>query len=105
MTFKLRFSLLVLVICLFSSSSTSKVLSSKEILDLVNKDRIQHGLSELSISPTLNIAALSKAEDMLTKNYFGHIAPDGTQPWHWFKTSGYNYAYAGENLLSCELIL
>jgi uncharacterized protein YkwD len=97
---KLRFGLL-LVIILFAGSVTTvtpRSLSATEILSLVNKDRASHGLPELHLNPTLNDAAAAKAEDMLKLNYFDHISPLGTKPWHFFKALGYNYVYAGENL-------
>ena len=96
---KLRFGILLGLISLFLVGvGHSKPLSSQEILDLLNADRITHGLSELSLNETLSMAASAKAHDMLEKKYFSHIGPDGTSPWHWFKVLGYNYAYAGENL-------
>ncbi|MEO8065781.1 MAG: CAP domain-containing protein [Candidatus Doudnabacteria bacterium] len=69
-----------------------------QILNLVNLDREKHGLSDLSLNPTLNLAAYAKAEDMISKNYFAHVSPGGVKPWDWFKNLGYNYSYAGENL-------
>jgi uncharacterized protein YkwD len=99
MNSKLRFGFLLAIIALISSiNMKSSVLSQQEILDLVNQDRALHGLSKLSINPTLSLAALAKAEDMLSHNYFAHISPDGTTPWYWIKSMGYNYSYAGENL-------
>ena len=35
---------------------------------------------------------------MLAKDYWAHVAPDGTQPWKFFTDAGYKYRYAGENL-------
>ncbi len=35
---------------------------------------------------------------MLAKGYWAHVAPDGTEPWDFFKAVGYKYRYAGENL-------
>ena len=99
MNSKVRFGfLLAMIVLLCSLSLKPKVLSQQAILDLVNLDRANRGLSELSLNPVLNLAALAKAEDMLTKNYFAHTSPEGATPWHWFKTMGYNYTYAGENL-------
>lgn len=99
MNSKLRFGFLLAIIAFVSSVSLeARVLSQQEILDLVNQDRITHGLSELSLNSTLNLAALAKAQDMLVHNYFAHTSPSGATPWHWFKTMGYNYTYAGENL-------
>jgi uncharacterized protein YkwD len=99
MNSKLKFGFLLVIIALMTSISLkSKPFTSQEILDLVNQDRVSHGLSRLILNPTLNLAAFAKARDMLTKNYFAHTSPTGTTPWYWFKTLGYNFTYAGENL-------
>lgn len=99
MNSKLRFGFLLAFIALVSSLSLkSAVLSQQEILDLVNLDRTRYGLSSLTLNPTLNLAALAKAEDMLSNKYFAHTSPSGATPWYWFKTMGYQYTYAGENL-------
>jgi len=65
---------------------------------LANEERTQEKLPELAISPVLTRAAELKAQDMATKGYFAHTSPEGKTPWHWLKTAGYNYQYAGENL-------
>ncbi len=96
---KLRFGLLLLLIVGSGSfSMTLPRISADQILNLVNKDREAYGLPKLSNNPTLNKAALAKAQDMLAFNYFDHISPTGTKPWQFFKALGYNYVYAGENL-------
>ena len=43
-------------------------------------------------------AASQKAADMFAKNYWAHNSPNGTTPWVFIKSSGYDYLYAGENL-------
>jgi uncharacterized protein YkwD len=99
MVSKLRFGLLLLLIALGGSISMSAPkISIDEILHLVNTDRIQAGLPQLSLNSSLNLAALAKAQDMIANNYFDHVSPSGTKPWHFFKNLGYNYSYAGENL-------
>lgn len=96
---RFRFGILLGIIALVLAGSGSfKPLTSQEILDLVNRDREKYGLSTLSLNPILSLAAMAKAEDMVSKNYFAHVSPDGTKPWDWLKSLGYSYAYAGENL-------
>ncbi len=63
-----------------------------------NDQRLRLGLKPLSESPLLTLAAKKKATDMFQKQYWAHIAPDGTKPWHFMKLVGYDYRYAGENL-------
>lgn len=96
---KARLLCLVLSLTFCSASLNSpRIITAEEILDLVNQDREKHGLSGLDLNSSLNMAAGLKAMDMVEKNYFAHVSPQGLKPWHWFKVIGYNYTYAGENL-------
>lgn len=63
-----------------------------------NNARAQNGLGGLTLDSRLSVSAQLKANDMITKNYWAHVAPDGTQPWYWFTQAGYDYTNAGENL-------
>lgn len=73
-------------------------ISPDEVIRLTNEKRAQAGLSLLTLNGTLSNAALSKGNDMITKDYWAHVAPDGTQPWSFITNVGYKYRYAGENL-------
>jgi len=73
-------------------------ISPSEVIRLTNEKRAQAGLPALTENGILSQAAQAKAADMLNKDYWSHIAPDGTQPWTFFTNSGYKYRYAGENL-------
>lgn len=68
------------------------------IVTLTNQDRSEQGLTPLAINPTLQAAAVLKANDMVANNYFAHTSPAGINPWHWFAQVGYKFLYAGENL-------
>lgn len=68
------------------------------LMDGVNKRRIENGLSALRLDNELSQAANNKAQDMFSKNYWAHFAPDGTTPWYFISQAGYSYKYAGENL-------
>lgn len=72
--------------------------SSQDIVALANIDRTKVGLSELKVNSVLNKAAEAKVQDMLSKNYFSHVSPDNKTPWDFFKSVGYKYFAAGENL-------
>lgn len=63
-----------------------------------NDARTAESLPALTRNETLDAAAALKAQDMISKGYFAHYAPDGTTPWHWLDEAGYRYASAGENL-------
>ncbi len=63
-----------------------------------NIERASAGLPSLKLDPLLSSAALAKANDMITVNYWAHNSPIGKTPWSFISTSGYAYATAGENL-------
>jgi hypothetical protein len=69
-----------------------------QLLTDTNSERTSNNLSALTLNTKLSQAAYLKADDMFSKQYWAHNAPDGTTPWHWFDQVGYNYEYAGENL-------
>jgi uncharacterized protein YkwD len=73
-------------------------ISIQEVVNLTNQKRAEAGLSALSLNQTLSNAAYVKGADMISKDYWAHVSPDGTQPWAFFKNAGYRYRYAGENL-------
>ncbi len=70
----------------------------EKLLNLTNLQRAQLGLRPLTLNSQLSTAAQAKANDMFSKSYWAHNAPDGTTPWVFISQSGYNYLYAGENL-------
>ena len=73
-------------------------ISIQEVVNLTNQKRLEAGLSTLSLNQTLSSAAYTKGRDMIDRDYWAHVAPDGTQPWKFFTSFGYKYRYAGENL-------
>jgi len=87
------------LILIFSPLSVHPIdITNQNIINLTNQQRLDAGLSQLELNPLLSQAARAKAQDMLAKQYFSHYSPSNTSPWYWFKQSGYEYAYAGENL-------
>lgn len=73
-------------------------IASSVLVDLTNESRTAEGLPPLIKNNLLEQGAMLKGEDMASKEYFAHTAPDGTEPWHWFNEAGYSFLYAGENL-------
>jgi len=73
-------------------------ISPEEVVRLTNQKRTEAGLAPLTYNQTLASAAYTKARDMIDRDYWAHVAPDGTQPWKFFSDFGYRYRYAGENL-------
>ncbi len=71
---------------------------AKQIVELTNRDRTAQGLPPLRVDPVLSASAMARAEDLITRNYFSHISPDGKKPWDWIDRTKYPYLYVGENL-------
>lgn len=85
-------------LCYFSKTTHFATVTSSELIEMANKDRIANGLNPLSLSPQLVEAAQKKALDMLNQDYFAHTSPSGLTPWYWLEKVGYKYSTAGENL-------
>lgn len=92
------------IIISFAAKSFPQVLgyaaniSPSEVIRLTNEKRAQNGLGPVNENGSLSGAAIAKGQDMLSKGYWAHFAPDGTSPWSFFVKFGYKYKYAGENL-------
>lgn len=73
-------------------------ITTPKLFELSNKEREKLSLPPLQYNSELAEAAQKKAADMFAKDYWAHFAPDGTTPWSFMLSSGYQYEYAGENL-------
>ncbi|MEK7528482.1 MAG: S-layer homology domain-containing protein, partial [Patescibacteria group bacterium] len=66
-----------------SLDSTSAFnISSKrtELFNLINNARRAHGLQAISIDTAINEVAQAHSEDMIARNFFAHVNPDGKSP-------------------------
>jgi hypothetical protein len=73
-------------------------ITARKMIELTNESREKSELPPLTINGKLTAAAEAKADDMFRFQYFDHNSPSGVTPWHWIKSAGYDYIYAGENL-------
>jgi len=92
---------LFLILSPFLSIKINKLLANlteQLILKEINPVRADHGFLDLKVNKKLAEAAQMKALDMIKRNYFDHIGPDGETPWTWLELVDYDYAAAGENL-------
>lgn len=69
-----------------------------QVLNLVNKERTQRGLSPLNYSYELEKVAKAHSLDMASRNYFSHNSPEGKTPFDRIKNAGISYNSAGENI-------
>lgn len=78
--------------------SYATAISSDGLLSQTNKQRVKYKQPSFKINFQLGQAAQHKAEDMVKRDYWAHITPDGKAPWSFIEASGYSYKKAGENL-------
>ena len=72
-------------------------------LELVNRDRTLNNLSPLVEDPLLSKAAQLHAEDMLKRQYFDHVSPEGKTPRDRFiRVGGSSRIGVGENILKSK---
>jgi uncharacterized protein YkwD len=76
----------------------SGALNQKDITLLTNIERTTRGLGSLTFSNRLAKMAEVKARDMINKQYFAHVSPDGTDVTMLAANAGYVYLNLGENL-------
>jgi len=81
-----------------SDSVPSNLTLEKQVLELVNQEREKQKLSPLKWNDALANLARAHSEDMVERNFFGHINPDGQDPFARMKTYGIEYSYAAENI-------
>lgn len=74
----------------------------REILDLINEERIEYGLDKLEACEELQKVAKLKAEDLVNNEYFSHTSPTYGTPFEMLKNQGIIYTVAGENLAGNE---
>ncbi len=85
-----------------NSSETSGEASvsayASRVAALVNSERKEEGLTELTLSSELSRVAQAKAEDMRDNGYFSHTSPTYGTSFQMMQTFGINYSTAGENI-------
>ena len=68
------------------------------ILGEVNRERQTLGVTTLVRDDCLTALAMQRADDMLQRNYFSHVTPDGRLPWDTMRAAGCAFHYAAENI-------
>lgn len=70
----------------------------RQMLDLVNEERIANGLQPLAPDPELTEVARRHSTDMFARGYFAHDTPEGLTPFDRMHESDVRFIVAGENL-------
>ncbi len=79
-------------------ADVSLSLDEKQMIDLINLERINEGLAPLSADGPLTKVARLKSEDLIAQSYFDHQSPRYGSPFEMMKRYGIMYQTAGENL-------
>jgi len=69
-----------------------------QVLNLVNEQRANYGLSALKYSTVLEAVAYSHSKDMAQNNYFSHTNLSGQSPFDRMRAAGISYRSAAENI-------
>ncbi len=77
----------------------------KQMLELINGERITKGLQPLAADSALTIVARKHTADMFAKGYFSHNTPTGITPFNRLHAAKIIYLYAGENLAFSSTLL
>ena len=74
--------------------------SSEEyyMLNLINNERQSQGLEPLTMNSALSNAARLHSQDMINRNFFNHVNPDGLAPSDRARNAGYNFISLAENI-------
>jgi uncharacterized YkwD family protein/spore coat assembly protein SafA len=69
-----------------------------EVITLVNKERLNAGLTPFAMNPELSNVARHKSNDMRDNNYFSHNSPTYGSPFDMLKKFNVRFSSAGENI-------
>lgn len=70
----------------------------RQMLTAVNALRAEDGAGPLRLCAPLTAAAEDYARLMASTDYYGHVGPDGSQPWDRMTAKGYAWRAAAENI-------
>ncbi|MGE4130696.1 MAG: CAP domain-containing protein [Bdellovibrionales bacterium] len=80
----------------FSGDGKEKL--REDTCKMVNQTRSQYSTTLLILDARLSAVAQARAQDMATKNYFSHTAPDGTTYLEVMLANGLDAGLSGENI-------
>ena len=80
------------------SVDSSVLAYEKEVVRLVNAERVKNGLPTLTQDWELSRVARYKSQDMRDRGYFSHTSPTYGSPFQMMKSFGISYKSAGENI-------
>lgn len=81
-----------------STDATRAKIDQASIVAAINAARAAHALPPVFPDARLDDAARDRMDEMLDLSYWQHRSPDGTSPFRWLRSRGFDYRVAGENL-------
>jgi len=95
--FYISLSMIIVGIFLLPNIAYFTDITSENLIDLTNQERVKAGLNVVTANQLLAKAAYNKGQAILTSQTFKHNL-DGQKFSSWIKDAGYQYSYVGENL-------
>ncbi len=74
------------------------VAMENQVKTLVDNQRTQNGKPALQWNETLRSVARNHSQDMITRNFFSHVNPDGLDPGNRVTNAGVLYTAVAENI-------
>lgn len=81
-----------------STNNSALTKEEQEVLNLINQQRTQNGLSALKVDAEVQRVAKIKAQDMVDSNYFSHHSPTYGSPFDMLSSFKVTYKTAAENI-------
>jgi uncharacterized protein YkwD len=78
--------------------------AAQSVVSDMNLRRAGAHLAPLALDPRLAAIALARADDLVERQYFGHVSPDGTTAIDALHDGDIPFRYAGENLAQAESV-
>lgn len=72
--------------------------AEQDIFRLTNNERARNGVPPLAWSDTIAAVARAHSQDMVARNFFDHVNPDGLTPFQRLLNARIFYTTAGENI-------
>lgn len=99
---KLKFLLILfMAITSFMFPASAENLYSaeeKQMLDLINEERVEQGISPLQFNSLLNEVSSAHSREMIENNYFAHDSYDGISYWQRLQDLNYLSSTTAENI-------
>ena len=74
------------------------------MLEMVNRERVKHGLNPLQPDSEMTQVARAHSQDMFIRGYFAHVSPDGKDPFQRMREANVKFLAAGENLALAQTV-